>query len=125
MQLNLYKIFGRLFGMAKTDFMTPIISNDLDSANLKTMFEKLGGRLASPEYQGELTALTNDLTLTIGPEKSDLDDITATSLLQSKVVLENMTHGEPCMLFLTQSFPTSSSSKSQRKTLLTFMLSMG
>lgn len=45
MQLNLYKIFGRLFGMARTDFMSPIISNDLDVANLKSMLDKLGGRL--------------------------------------------------------------------------------
>lgn len=107
--------------MAKTDFMTPIISNDLESANLKPMFEKIKGKRESSEYQGELEGLTNELTLTIGPDKSILDQLTATSLAQSKAVLQSMHEGGPCNLFLTQSISTWSTSRTPKKMLFTSM----
>lgn len=44
MQLCLFKIFGRAFGLAKTDFMAPLVSNDMDAANLPKMIESLQSR---------------------------------------------------------------------------------
>lgn len=51
--MTMYKIFGKLFGMARTDFMSPIVANDLDQGNLKGMFDSLAGKLFLTRIQSQ------------------------------------------------------------------------
>lgn len=41
LQLHLHKIIGRLFGISKSDFLSPLIKNDVDPNNLKSIYQEI------------------------------------------------------------------------------------